>query len=130
MNFDTLAQARRYIDPAKGYHVQHLCEDLAIRRSDLAQATKRSQQALHRYFGPKASYVEIKTKDVEQVLKDLLTIRFLLFDLVKDAEKIRYWMRLPNQAFDDKSPIDLVREGRAAQVIRELKALVHGDHAR
>lgn len=130
MDFQNLAQAQRYLDPSRGYHVQHLCEDLAIRRADLAQATNRTQQALHRYFGPKASYVEIKTEEVIRVLKALLLIRFLLFDLVKDSAKIRYWMRLPNLAFHDKSPIDLVREGRSAEVIRELEALVHGEHAR
>lgn len=130
MDFQNLAQARRYLDPSRGYHVQHLCEDLAIRRTDLAQATNRTQQALHRYFGPKASYVDIKAQEILQVLKDLILIRFLLFDLVGDSAKIRFWMRLPNLAFDNKSPIDLVREGRAAVVIRELKALVHGEHAR
>ena len=42
----TGAGAKPYLDPAGGYHVLRLCEDLAVRRSDLAQATKRSSQAL------------------------------------------------------------------------------------
>lgn len=130
LDLSKIEKAKPYLDPDRGYHVQRLCEDLAVRRSDFAKATKRTNQAVHRYFGEKADFVAIQTGVVLRTFQSLLSIRLLLADLVDDDEKARLWMRIPNRAFGNQSPLDLVRNGRAREVIEALESLVRGDHPR
>lgn len=121
------SRMREYLDPDEGFHVQRICDALAVGRGDFAHATHRTSQDLHRYFGKSASYTVIKTDEVRRVLNELVVLLELLLDLVRDPEKIRYWMRLPNPGFDNNSPIDLVRDGKTTVVINELHALATGD---
>lgn len=115
-----------FFDPSEGgrFNVKGLCEALTLTRKDIALATKKTSQWYQEYWTER--FKKPSDTFVRETVEQLLLIYVLLNNLCKEEGQTRLWMRLPNPAFDNKTPASLIVEGNLSKVRDALIDLMSG----
>lgn len=122
---NSMSVASQFLDPVTGkYKVRGLCEALTLTRKDLATVTGKPPQFFQEYWSGK--FVCPTEPVVKETVEQLLLVYVLVSNLCKEQAQIRLWMRLPNPGFDNRSPANLIVDGKLAVVRDTLVNLMNG----
>ncbi len=115
-----------FLDPSSGgrYKVKALCESLTLTRKDIATMTGKTPSWFQDYWSDK--FVKPNDDVVRENIEQLLLIFVLLDNLFKDEAQGRLWLRLPNPAFENRTPASLMVDGKLATVRDSLISIVSG----
>ncbi|MBX9720688.1 MAG: MbcA/ParS/Xre antitoxin family protein [Candidatus Obscuribacterales bacterium] len=119
-----MSLASPFIDGTGKFNVRALCEALTLTRKDLATATNKNPQWFQEYWN--GSFKKPTDNTVHQTIEQLLLIYVLLASICKEEGQTKLWMRLPNPAFDNKTPASLIVGGQLDMVRDTLIGLVTG----
>jgi len=107
-------------DPvARGQRIRRLRENFGLTQTELAHALGVSLRTIQNW---ERSGEASRTRD----LRDLEELWDVLKDSVKIAE-IPTWLRSANDAFDGRRPIDLLKDGKARDIVVEFRRLQAGE---
>lgn len=115
-----------FIDPSEGgkYNVRGLCEALTLTRKDIAVITGKTPQWFQEYWSVK--FKKPSDGRVRDTIEQLLLVYVLLTNLCKEDGQTKLWMRLPNPAFQNKTPASLIVDGKLEIVRDALINLMSG----
>jgi Antitoxin Xre/MbcA/ParS C-terminal toxin-binding domain len=122
----SMSVASPFVDPNGGgsFNVRGLCEALTLTRKDIAQATGKNPQWFQEYWTNR--FKKPSDAIVRETIEQLLLVYVLLINLCKEEGQTKLWMRLPNPAFNNKTPASLIVDGELATVRDALIDLMTG----
>lgn len=119
-----MSLASPFIDNSGKFNVRGLCEALTLTRKDIAAATNKNPQWFQEYW--LGNFKKPSDQTVHKTVEQLLLVYVLLASICKEEGQTRLWMRLPNPAFENKTPASLIVDGNLDKVRDTLIDLVNG----
>jgi DNA-binding transcriptional regulator YiaG len=102
-----------------GQRIRSLREDFGLTQTELAHALGVSLRTIQNWERSGEASRSRGVRDLEE-----------LWDLLKDSVKavdIPTWLRSANDAFDGRRPIDLLKDGKARDIVVEFRRLQAGE---
>ncbi len=115
--------AKKYFNPLNGtYNVKALCTALTVNRKELLQYLGSNSNSI--WTG---EFAGINGYEKQEKVEKLLMLLLLLEESFSSQLDGHYWLRLPNENFQNKPPIKSVIEGNIDKVLDALIALADGN---
>ena len=113
---NAISVASPFFDPEGGgkFKVRGLCEALTLTRKDIAAITGKPPQWFQDYWSDR--FVKTTDPEVKETIEQLLLVYVLVTNLCKEPGQSKLWLRLPNPAFDNRTPASLIVAGDLARV--------------
>jgi len=122
----SISVASPFFDPDGGgrFKLRGLCEALTLTRKDIAAITGKQPQWFQDYWADR--FVRTTDSEVREVIEQLLLIYVLVTNLCKEEAQSKLWLRLPNPAFENRTPANLIVTGELPRVRDTLIDLMTG----
>jgi DNA-binding transcriptional regulator YiaG len=104
---------------ARGQRIRRLRENFGLTQTELAHAVGVSLRTIQYW---ESSGEPSRARDV----RDLEELWSVLKDSIKGAD-IPIWLRSANQAFNGLRPIDLLKDGKARDIVVEFRRMQSGE---
>ena len=114
-----------YFDPARGYQIAGLCEELGVKPAGFAKLTQRKTESVAKLFSGK--FVKPKEPRTRTVVRQLHQIVAVFRAMGWGKDDVSRWMNSPLVTHQGHTAVELIGQGRGQELIDELLALAIGN---